>query len=151
MEIAELSDIQAEAGVIGTLIYHPDFIAHTDYLKANHFYERDNGCLYWAIHELFSAGIDTIDAYNISNQLHSNRAVKREIEKYNLPAVQELIDLYKNTARNSIEEYKMLAEKVVSLAFRRDLVKVLQPNVPGSKLNQKDGVDGGVRFVCLLF
>ena len=111
--------------MIGTLIYHPEFIAHTDYLKPGYFYEKDNGCLYWAIQELFNAGIDTIDAYNISNQLHSNKAVKREIEKYNLPAVQELIDLYKNTARNSIEEYKMLAETIVSLAFKRDLVKVL--------------------------
>ena len=37
MEISELSDIQSESGVIGTLIYHPEFILHTDYLHPGYF------------------------------------------------------------------------------------------------------------------
>ena len=32
-DIAELSDIQSESGIIGTLIYHPEYIEHTDFLQ----------------------------------------------------------------------------------------------------------------------
>ena len=56
MDIAELSDIQSESGIIGTLIAHPEYIEHTEFLQPRYFYspenqrldERwypDNGCL----------------------------------------------------------------------------------------------------------
>lgn len=125
MEISELSDIQSESGVIGTLIYHPEFILHTDYLHPGYFYGVENGCIYWAIQELYKSGITNIDAYNISNKLQSHKSVQKTIEKYNLPSVQEFVDLYKETARHTIEEYKMLADNIVTLAFKRDLTKTL--------------------------
>lgn len=125
MDLNELSDIQSESGVIGTLIYHPDYIAHTDYLKPNYFYNTENGCVFWAIQELFASGISNIDAYNISSKLQSNKAVQKTVEKYNLPSIQEFVELYKETARHTLEEYKMLADNVVALSFKRDLVKTL--------------------------
>ena len=125
MDISKLSDIQSESGVIGTLIYHPEYILHTDYLKPNHFYGVENGCCYWAIQELYKEGITNIDAYNISNALQSHKGVQKTIEKYNLPSVQEFMELYKTTARHTLEEYKMLAENIVTFAFKRDLIKVL--------------------------
>ena len=125
MDIAELSDIQSESGIIGTLIYHPEFVLHTDYLQPGYFYGVENGCIYWAIQELYKEGISNIDAYNVSNKLQSNKAVSKTVEKYNLPSVQEFIDLYKETARHTIEEYKMLADNIITLAFKRDLVKTL--------------------------
>lgn len=125
MDITELSDIQSESGVIGSLIYHPEFITHTDYLKPNYFFGKENGCIYWAIQELYKDGITNIDAYNISNKLQSHQGVQKTIEKYNLPSVQEFVELYKGAARNTLEEYKMLAENIVTLAFKRDLIKTL--------------------------
>lgn len=125
MDIAELSDIQSESGVIGSLIYHPEFITHTDYLKPNYFFGKENACIYWAIQELYKDGITNIDAYNISNKLQSHHGVQKTIEKYNLPSVQEFVELYKGAARNTLEEYKMLAENIVTLAFKRDLIKTL--------------------------
>ena len=125
MEIAELSDIQSESGIIGTLIYHPEFILHTDYLLPGYFFNVENGCIYWAIQDLYKNGITNIDAYNISNKIQSHHGVQKTIEKYNLPSVQEFIDLYKETARHTLEEYKMLADNVITLAFKRDLVKTL--------------------------
>ena len=124
-KIEELSDIQSESGIIGTLIYHPEFVLHTDYLKPNYFYGVENGCCYWAIQELYKEGITNIDAYNISNKLQSHPGVSKTIEKYNMPAVQDFIELYKEIARLSLEEYKMLADNIVTLAFKRDLVKTL--------------------------
>lgn len=125
MDITELSDIQSEGGVIGTLIYHPEFVLHTDYLLPGYFYGVENGCVYWAIQELYKDGITNIDAYNVTNKLQSHPGVSKTIEKYNLPSVQEFMELYKETARHSLEEYKMLADNIVTLAFKRDLVKTL--------------------------
>ena len=125
MDIRELSDIQSESGVIGTLVYHPEFILHTDYLLPSYFFGVENGCIYWAIQELYKSGITNIDSYNISNKIQSHHGVQKTIEKYNLPAIQEFIELYKETARHTIEEYKMLADNIVTLAFKRDLVKTL--------------------------
>lgn len=125
MDIAELSDIQSESGIIGTLIYHPEFILHTDYLLPGYFYGVENGCIYWAIQDLYKSGITNIDAYNISSKIQSHNGVQRTLDKYSLPSVQEFMELYKETARHTIEEYKMLADNVVTLAFKRDLVKTL--------------------------
>ena len=124
-DISELSDIQSESGIIGTLIYHPEFILHTEYLQPGYFYSVENGCIYWAIQALYNDGITNIDAYNISNKIQSHSGVQKTIEKYNLPSVQEFVDLYKETARHTIEEYKMLANNIVTLAFKRDLNKSL--------------------------
>lgn len=123
MEVLDLYDNQAESGVISTLVYHPEFILHSDYLKAGYFYNQDNGCIYWAINELYKKGIDNIDAFNISNMLASNKAVQNTISKYNLPSIQEYIDLCGETARHTLEEYKLLAQTVVTLSYKRDLVR----------------------------
>ena len=61
-DISELSDIQSESGIIGTLIYHPEFILHSEYLQPGYFYGVENGCIYWAIQALYSEGITNIDA-----------------------------------------------------------------------------------------
>lgn len=122
-DISELSDIQSESGVIGTLIYHPEYILLTEYLKPKNFYGTENACIYWAIQELYKEGISNIDAFNLSQKLHSNKAVQGTLDKYNLPAVQEYMELYKETARHSAEEYIMLAKSIVNLAFKRDLLK----------------------------
>lgn len=126
MDISELSDIQSESGVIGTLIFHPEYMLHSDtFLKAGHFYNVENGCIYWAIQELVKDGITNIDALNLSNKLNSNNSVKNTIEKFNLPSVQEFVDLYKELARHSLKEYMMLAKKITEFAFKRNLYKKL--------------------------
>ena len=80
MNLAELSDIQSESGVIGTLIFHPEYILHTDYLLPNYFSGVENGCIYWSIQELYKEGINTIDAYNISNKIQSHKGVAKTIK-----------------------------------------------------------------------
>lgn len=126
MDVLELADNQAESGVISTLIYHPEFILHTDYLKPGYFFNQDNGCIYWSISELYKKGIDNIDAFNITNMLSSNKAVQHTINKYNLPSIQEYIDLCGETARHTLEEYKLLAQNVVTLSYKRDLIRSMK-------------------------
>ena len=126
MEIADMSDIQAESGVIGSLIFHPEFMLNSDaFLKAGHFYNKENGCIYWAIQELYKDGITNIDAFNLSTKLQSHKGVERTIEKYNLPAAQEFIQYYKNVARHTIEEYLTLAKTITEYAFKRKLYEAL--------------------------
>lgn len=122
-DISTISDNVAEAGVIATLVYHPEFVLQTDYLKPGYFYHVENGCLYWAIQELYKSGVDTIDAFNIANMLNSNKAVKRQIEKHNLTNLEEFISDCQYAARGTLEEYKLLVHNVVSMAFKRDLVR----------------------------
>lgn len=125
LDIAELSDIQSESGIIGTVIFHPDFIAHADYFKEKYFYGVENGCIYWAIQELYKDGIENIDANNISVKLNSNKAVEKTISSYNLPDIQESVELYKSQARDTLEEYEMLVQNVTTFAFKREYVKSL--------------------------
>lgn len=123
-KLSVISDNQAEAGVIATLMYHPDFILHTDYLKPSYFFNVENGCIYWAIEELYKEGVKTIDAMNISNMLNSNKSVKHVMEKHNLTDMNEFISLAALASRDTLEEYKLLVKRVVDLAYRRDLSKV---------------------------
>lgn len=124
MSSIEIYDAQAESGVVATLVYHPEYILHSDYLKAGHFFNQDNGCIYWAIQELYRKGIDNIDAFNISNMLASHSGVQRTVEKYNLPQMEEYIDMCDEIARHSLEEYSMLARTVTTFAFKRKMSRL---------------------------
>lgn len=123
-DVSILSDNQAEAGVIATLLYHPEFILHSDFLKPGYFYKIENGCLYWALQELVKAGVENVDALNLGNMINTNVSVKRIIENHNINDLHEFISLASYAARGTLEEYKLLANRVVELAFRRDLYKV---------------------------
>ena len=125
-ELKELSDIQSEAGIIGTLAMHPEYVLHSDALKPGYFSGKENGCFYWAIQELYKEGITNIDSYNLSTKLQSNPAVAKTMEKYNLPSVHESLSLYQTVGRDTLEEYQMLAGNVISLAFKRDLANTLE-------------------------
>lgn len=123
-ELDVLCDMQAEAGVIATLVHHPEFILQSEYLKAAYFYHKENGCIYWAIDELYKDGIKVIDAFNITMKLESNAAVKKKIDSVNMPDMDEFIEMCEDAARSTVEEYNLLVAEVVTMAFKRDLVKL---------------------------
>lgn len=123
-DISLISDNQAEAGVIATLISHPDFVLYTDYLRPKYFYNTENGIIYWGIQQLQSKGVETIDAINLMNMIGSNASVSREATMFNLSNIQDFIDKSRYMARHTLEEYKLLANTVVSLSFKRDLYKI---------------------------
>lgn len=124
--IEEISDMQAESGVIGTLIKHPDFITHSDFLKENHFYNVENGCLYLVISSLYNEGITNIDQFNILAKIESLLKVKAVLGKYNIKDTSEFIRLFDHAARETIQEYMSLAKKVTTLAFKRKMVSAAE-------------------------
>lgn len=119
----DLKDIAAETSVISTLLIHPEFILHTDWLQTNHFSQRENAAIYWAIEELYRKGITNIDELNLNNQLNSDKAVKELMAKHNLSDISKYIELSKYAARDSLEDYVEFCKTIVTLAYKRDLYK----------------------------
>ncbi len=117
----ELVDVAAEAATIATLIYHPNFLLTDNMLKPTFFHERDNQCMFWAIESLVASGVENIDALNLGNMLNSDNAVKQVMSKYNITNIQQYIETAHYAARATYEEYKLVAENVVTCAFRRYL------------------------------
>ena len=87
-EIVELSNKMAEATCIASLIHHPQYLLSDNILKPIYFYHEDNQCMFWAIEQLVTSGVDNIDPLNLGNMLHSNAGIWRVMEKYGLcPAI----------------------------------------------------------------
>ena len=148
----ELNDIQAEASVIATLLHFPEMILHSDFLKPNMFSQSENGSIYWAISELYKAGIDNIDVINLNNQLKSNGAVKKLMTSKGLEDIQAMIDMSEYAMRTTLPEYLELCKTVCLYAYRRELYRYSQ-RLMGDCLNETldikeldkrthDGLDG---------
>lgn len=86
----------------------------------------ENRCLLWAIRSLVQEGIEKIDAVNLSAMLSSNAAVKKKIKEYNIGEIEDFIAMSSYAARHTIEEYKLLVKRVVTLSYKRDLLKTLE-------------------------
>jgi len=125
LNVNDIKSIESEAGIIATIINHPEYIFHSEDLKPNHFTDQQNAYIYYAICELAKKGIDKIDAYNITNLLNSKESTRKITETITIPALNELIDYSQLIARNSIEEYKLLVKIVLDKAFRRETYKKL--------------------------
>ena len=77
MRVEDINSLEAESGVITTVIHHPEYIYHSDELLPNHFTDKQNRCVYMAIEKLADKGIKTIDAFNIIESLNSSDSTKR--------------------------------------------------------------------------
>ena len=137
-----LKDDLAESGVIATLVCHPEFLFKGTPLKARYFYNIDNSCIFWAISELVKSGVSNIDGINLSNMLNSNKKVSKIMRKHNITDINEYIRLCASSARESDEEYSLLAKKVKELAFKRaysglmnDLLSECDSEIELSELN----------------
>ena len=120
-----ISDTQAEAGVIATLIFNPAYYFHSEQLTHNHFYNKESSCLYWGITQLIKQGIENIDSFNLTTVINSNDGIRNTFEKFGID-LDNYIFLSKNIARDSIEEYTALTNRVLALAFKRELRKQLK-------------------------
>lgn len=136
-QITDLKDIAAETTVIATLLIHPDFILHTDWLQPKHFSQKENGAIYWAISELFKKGVSNIDELNINNQLSSNKAIKELMAKHKLTDIGKYLELSSYAARDSLEDYEEFCKTVLDYAYKRDLF------VKSAELNRLCFADDG--------
>lgn len=124
----DANDIQAidsEAGVIASIIQRPELTFYSESLLPNHFLDKNNRCIYTAVCEMARRGIKTVDAYNIIEVLNASEATRRYAEGLTVEGLQELVEMSVMLARNSVEEYKVLAHNVLDAAFRRDTFHTL--------------------------
>lgn len=121
--ISAINDSQAEATVLATVFKHPEFMNNITYLEPGYFFDVGNGCLYWAVQQLVNEGVTNIDALNLSNVINSNQAVKRKIEQYNIGNIQEFLELSRYSARDTLDEYRLLVNNIVALSFKRELYR----------------------------
>lgn len=120
-EYNDLKDVAAETTIISSLLLHPEFILHSDWLKPSSFSQKENGAIYWAIDELYKKGITNIDELNLSNQLNSNKAVKDLMDKQNLNNISKYMELSQLAARDSLTEYLEFCQTVMNYSYKRQL------------------------------
>ncbi len=122
----DIVNIESEAGIIASLIHHPDFIFYADdYLLPNHFSNIENRVLYAAIQKLATREITSIDSYNLIECIKSSEATRKYEDLISVEQLQEFIDTSEVIARHTSEEYKLLVSNVMDAAFRRDMYKAL--------------------------
>ena len=125
MNVNELKDNKAEAAIVSTLLYHPEFLAHSPTLKENCFVNMDNKIVFWAVSKLFKEKhVTKIGALEFDSTINSNGGVKKEWQKVNnFKTTQEYIDIANNAKTDDIQAYKMFVKKVIDLAVARDIAQ----------------------------
>lgn len=120
MNVCDIKNIESEAGIIASIVMKPELTFYSEQLKPNHFSDSQNAYIYYAVCELAKRGIEKVDAYNITNILNMKEATKKQTEVITIQALNDLIEIAKVIARESVEEYKLLVANVLDAAFRRD-------------------------------
>lgn len=121
MNVCDINDVASEAGVIASAILHPEFVFYSEQLTPHHFTNDQNAYMYYAISELAKKGIEKIDAYNITNLLNAKASTRDKASTIlSIPAIDDFIENAHSIARDTVEEYKMIADAVLNAAFRRD-------------------------------
>ena len=131
----------SETGLVGTLLIHPEFILKNNYIKPRMFYNRELGCIYNIISELYVKGITEIDTFMLINEIENNKNYKKVIDDFlkqeNIKSIEDYLEDYlKPIARDDIKEYELLANKVITASFKRESyikLNILQENIVNSK------------------
>lgn len=120
-EYNKMKNLTAESGIISTLIHNPQFIFYSEQLNPNDFFDKTNGCIFWAIKQIVDSGVYEIDSFNLMNVFSTNDAVAKKMEKVNLETVKSVFELSQYAARSTETEYKKLVEDVKGFSNRRKL------------------------------
>ena len=108
--MANLQNIQAETGLISTLIVHPEFVTLNEKLKPEHFSIQTNGILFNIISSLYKDGVTNIDEFNLKAKIDNVEEYSHLFENINL---EEIVQDSPYVARDSTNEYKVLASDVL--------------------------------------
>lgn len=125
MDIKDLQSVEAEAGVISTLLFNPHFIFQTEQLQSEHFYDQANGAIFSAIKKLALDGVEKIDAFNLGKTINENPSIRPFVAEKNV-SINELFELGAYACRESLDEYKNLVKEVQDKSLRRDMYHQLQ-------------------------
>ena len=122
----DITRIESEAGVVATLVYHPEFCFYSENLLPNHFFNKENRYIYVAICNMAQRGVTCIDSYGIIQALQSKESTAPYADQLTVTQLNDFIDSSENLARHTVEEYKLCVENVMDAAFRRDTLQTLK-------------------------
>lgn len=129
MTVGDIKNVEAEAGVIASILLNPELTFHSEQLKPNHFTNPQNAYLYYAVCDLAKRGVDKVDAYNIINLLNMKKGTAHVGEDVNsIITTQSLQELFENAhliARSEPQDYMTIVEAVMDCAFRRSTYQKL--------------------------
>jgi len=120
IRVEDIARIDSEAGILASLIYHPEFVYYSEDLLPNHFCDRDNRCIYAAICHLVQENVKCIDPYSIKESLRSNESTARYAEAIDIGQLNDFFDNSGSIARHTVEDYLFCVKNVKDAAFRRD-------------------------------
>lgn len=123
MNAKDIRNVEAEAGVIASVLLKPELTFNSEQLQPNHFTNPQNAYIYYAIRELAKKNVETVDAYSVINFLNTKRGTQQVGEDVNAlittQSLQELFEDAKLIARSTPEAYKVIVNAVLDAAFRR--------------------------------
>ncbi len=107
--------------MVASAILKPELVFYSEQLTPHHFTNEANGYMYYAICELAKKSIVKIDAYNITNILNARENTKAKADTIlSVSTINDFIMNAPNIARSTVEEYKLIVDRVLNAAFRRD-------------------------------
>lgn len=125
----DISNVEAEAGVIASVLLKPELTFNSEQLLPNHFTNPENAYIYYAVCELAKKNVEKVDVYNITNILNARRGTTQVCDEINgivtIQSLQELFDNAKLIARSTPEDYKVVVSAVMDAAFRRNTYEKL--------------------------
>lgn len=130
--------------MIATLIHHPDYYFRAESLLPKHFTNKENSYVYTAIRELAQRNVPTVDPYNIREILSTSEETKSYVEELSIDKLNELIDMSDTLARNTYEEYEILAGNIIDCAFRREACRCLKKCIDECKDMSKDDIQKNI-------
>lgn len=123
MAACDIKNVEAEAGVIASVILEPELTFYSEQLRPNHFTNPQNAYVYFAVQELAKRGVEHVDAYNIMNILNMYKGTEHVGENatklLSVPALQDLMNNARFIARTNKEDYMVIVHSVLDAAFRR--------------------------------
>lgn len=122
----DITAISGEAGVLASLIYHPEFSFYSEALLPNHFFNKENRYIYTAICCLARRGVEHIDPYSILEALKSKESTAQFADELTIEQLNDFFDNSETLARHTPEGYKLCVDNVMDAAFRRDTFQSLK-------------------------
>lgn len=121
----DITRIESEAGVLASLVYHPEFSFYYS-LQPNHFFNKENRYIFTAIRCLALKGARSIDPFSILEALKSSESTAQFADELTIDLLNDFFDNSENLARHTLPDYKLCVDNVMNAAFRRDTLQSLK-------------------------
>ena len=112
-------DNNAESMVLATLVKRPDYSLSSEKLLPEYFHDKFNEAIYYGICELYKNKIKNIDFASLDAVIKT----KYGENVLNPTQCSDFLDMANEFARDTLEEYKLFVDNIVTAAYKRELFR----------------------------